>query len=396
MDPLRRARIGTTATFALGAAMCAVWIVRIPALVDKLHLDPSKVGIVVLFWGAGALLTMQLTRRLLVRFGTRRALRIFGPASTVTLALIGFANTYAWLLVGAAVFGMAFGVLDIAMNTQAAAIERAYGRHLMNGMHAGWSIGAIIGGIAGALTAAMHVSFSATVIGAAVVVTPIAIALGPSYLAEREEAHDAPVPKGRLPLVVYLAAAIGFAAFMVEGSVADWSGLYLHDHLASTEAVAALGYPAFEVGALIGRLTGDRVRTSLGTRNLLSAAGTATIAAFAIVLAAAGWWVGIVGFFLVGLAVATVVPLAFSIAGDILPARAAASIALTGTFGYTGLLLGPVAIGLLASATSLHQALYLPLVLGLAIALAGRALPKQWRIRAHDPARSPAAARQLP
>ncbi len=388
MDGLRRARIGTTATFALGASLCAVWIVRIPALVDKLHLDPSKVGVVVLFWGSGALLTMQLTRRMLVRFGTRRALRVFGPASTVTLALIGLATTYAWLLAGAVVFGMAFGVLDIAMNTQAAAIERAYDRHLMNGMHAGWSIGAIIGGIAGSVSAALHVSFGATVIGAAIIATPIAVALGPTYLAEDAQELDAPVAKGRLPLVVYLVGAIGFAAFMVEGSVADWSGLYLHDNLASTEAVAALGYPAFECGALIGRLTGDQVRTSIGTRALLTSAGIATMAAFGIVLAAGWWWLGIGGFFLVGLAVATVVPLAFSIAGDILPARAAAAIAVTGTLGYTGLLLGPVAIGLLADATSLHAALFVPIVLGLAIAIGGRALPQTWRIRSHDPATS--------
>ncbi len=381
---LRRARIGTTTTFALAAALCAVWIVRIPALVDKLHLDPSKVGTVVLFWGAGALVTMQLSRRPLVRFGTRRALRIFGPASTATLALIGLAPTFGWLLAAAVVFGMAFGVLDIAMNTQAAAIERAYERHLMNGMHAGWSVGAIVGGLAGSIAAAAHVSVGASIIGAAVVATPIAIGLGPTYLAEQVEANDAGPPHGRLPLVVYLVGAIAFAAFMVEGSVADWSGLYLHDNLASTEAVAALGYPAFEAGTLIGRLTGDRVRTRLGTRNVLTAAGIATTAAFGVVLAADRWWVGIPGFFLVGLAAATVVPLSFSIAGDILPARAAAAISVTGTLGYTGLLLGPVVIGLLADATSLHMALFIPLALGLGIALAGRALPRQWRIRARD------------
>jgi hypothetical protein len=135
----RRARLGTTLTFSLAASISAVWVVRTPALVDKLHLDPRGVGIVVLFWGSGALVTMQFTQRLVARFGTKSVLRVAGPASTVTLAPVGFAPSFAWLLAASVLFGMAFGVLDIAMNTQAAALERAYDRHLMNGTQVGAS-----------------------------------------------------------------------------------------------------------------------------------------------------------------------------------------------------------------------------------------------------------------
>jgi MFS family permease len=381
---LRRARIGTFLTFVLAAGLSAVWIVRVPAMVDKLHLRPSTVGTVVLCWGAGALLTMQLTRRLLVTVGTRRALLFAGPASTVTLALIGLAPNYPLLLAGAVVFGMAFGILDIAMNTQAAAIERAYGEHLMNGMHAGWSIGAVIGGIAGSICAGLGFSFTATVVGAAIVTTPLALALGPTYMKDEDEEHDQVVAKGRLPATVYLVGGIALAAFMVEGSVADWSGLYLTDNLDASQAIAALGYPAFELGALGGRLLGDRWRTSLGTRNLLTLAGLASAAAFTAVLTVNGWVLGLAGFFAIGVAVSTVVPMAFSLAGDIDPPRAAAAISTTGTLGYTGLLLGPVAIGMLADASTLRGALFVAVALGVVIAVGGRALPEHWRVRSHD------------
>ena len=270
---LRRARIGAFLTFVLAAALSAVWIVRVPAMVDKLHLRPSTVGIVVLCWGAGALFTMQLTRRLLVSVGTRRALLFSAPASTASIALIGLAPNYPLLLAAAVVFGMAFGVLDIAMNTQAAAIERAYGEHLMNGMHAGWSVGAVIGGIAGSIAAGLGFSFTATVVGAAIVATPLAVRTRADVHEGRGRGARPRVVRGKLPPVVYLVGAIAFAAFMVEGSVADWSGLYLTDNLHSSQAVAALGYPAFELGALGGRLLGDRWRTALGTRNLLTLAG---------------------------------------------------------------------------------------------------------------------------
>ena len=382
---LRRARVGTTLTFALAAAIEAVWVVRVPALVDKFDLDAGAVGIVVLCWGAGALLAMQLSRRILVRLGTRKALRVAAPASTVLLAPVGLAPTYPALLAAAGVFGMAFGLLDIAMNTQAAAIERGYDRHLMNGMHAGWSVGAVVGGLAGSVTAAQHWSFGAAIVGATVVATPIALALGPTYLSAGEEAHDAPSARGgRLPATVYLVGAIAFAGFMVEGSVADWSGIHLHEDLGSVEGFAALGYPAFETGALAGRLVGDRVRTALGTRRLITASGLATAATLGLVVGAGRPWLGLVGYFLTGVTVCPIAPVTFSVAGDIDPTRAAAAIAVTGTFGYSGMLLGPVVIGLLADATSLRGALLLAVALGLAIAVGGRLLPDQWRVRGHD------------
>jgi MFS family permease len=110
----------------------------------------------------------------------------------------------------------------------------------------------------------------------------------------------------------------------------------------------------------------------------------ATAAAFTLVITATNAWVGLVGYFLIGIAVCAVAPIAFSIAGDIDPPRAAASIAVSGTLGYTGLLVGPVVIGVLADATNLRIALLVAVALGVAIAVAGRLLPSQWRVRADD------------
>src|SRR6476469_7641947 len=102
-----RARIGSTATFGLAGALCAVWTVRIPALTDKLHLDPAGVGTAVLVWGIGAMITMQLARVAITRLGSRRTLLIAAPGSAVLSAGIGLAPTYPWLLVAAVAFGTA-------------------------------------------------------------------------------------------------------------------------------------------------------------------------------------------------------------------------------------------------------------------------------------------------
>ena len=72
------------------------------------------------------------------------------------------------------------------------------------------------------------------------------------------------------------------------------------------------------------------------------------------------------GFLLVGLALAAIVPLAFSVAGDLVPERASA-ISVVTTFGYGGFLLGPPMVGGLAELVGLRVALGVIVVAGLAI-----------------------------
>jgi MFS family permease len=387
---LRRARLGSAATFGLSGALCAVWTVRIPALSDKLDLSPAGVGTAVLVWGVAAMITMQLAQRAVARLGSRRTLLLAVPASTVLSAGVGLAPTYSWLLVAAALFGAAFGALDIGMNAQVAVLERVLGRHLMNGAHAGWSVGSVFGGLLGALSAYLHLTFGQAVVGMAVLCLPLAVALLPTYAADPPAAARTTAGRARVPRVVYLIGAVTCAAFIIEGSVADWSGLYLRDELHAREAIAALAYPCFEASMIIGRTVGDRVRGRLGIRTMLTGAGVGAAAALAVVVAAPHWWVALAGFFLLGLAICTVVPLTFSMAGALDDTGAA--IAKAGVMGYGGMLVGPVAIGYLANVTSLRAGLLVSVVLAVITSVLGRVVGSV-RLPAHtEPSPSRPAA----
>jgi MFS family permease len=365
-----RARIGSAATFALAGALCAVWTVRIPALTDKLHLDPAGVGTAVLVWGIGAMITMQLARTAITRTGSRRTLLWAAPASAVLSAGVGIAPSFPWLLVAAALFGAAFGALDIGMNAQVAVLERRSGRHLMNGAHAGWSIGSVVGGGLGALSAYLHLTFTQAVVGMAIICLPVAVTVLPTYVADRPAPSTVRAARSRVPPVIYLIGAVTCASFIIEGSVADWGGLYVRNELGGREAVAALAYPFFEAAMIIGRTAGDRVRRRIGARTMLTGAGSGVVVAFAIVVVAPHWWLALLGFFLVGLAVCTVVPLTFSMAGAL--DSTGAGIAQAGAMGYGGMLIGPVAIGYLASVTSLRAGLLVSVGLGAVTAVLGR------------------------
>ncbi|MBT2231109.1 MFS transporter [Nonomuraea sp. NEAU-A123] len=373
---LRIARYGAVLTFVLAGLLVGTMTVRIPALTDKLGLSESAVGVVLLAWGVGALITMQSMRRIMARAGSKTILRIGGPLTALGLVGVAFAPNLPLLLAASAFFGMAFGMVDIAMNAQGSAVERAYGRPLLNGMHAGWCVGAISAGAMGSLSIALGLSFTANVALVGLVSLPVAVLLGRTYLPEPPAARTTAKAARRLPPVVYLLGAIMFFAFMVEGTVADWNGLFMRDTLGAPEALAALGYPVFEVGMLVARLTGDRLGSRFGVRGIMTASGVATAGFFAVVLVAPAPLVAVVTMFFVGLGVATISPMTLSLAGTATD-NPGPAIAQAGAMGYAGLLLGPVVIGFLTDVTSLRAALGIAVVLGVAIAVAARFLPRQ-------------------
>ncbi|QXJ24791.1 MFS transporter [Actinomadura graeca] len=374
---LFRARLGAFLTFALAGLLTGVWVARMPALAAKFGTTEGEIGIVVLVWGLGAIFAMQSLRAVMARAGSRSVLRLALPLTAVSYAGVALAPTYAVLLAAVAVFGMAFGVTDIAMNAQGSAVERAHRRSIMSGLHAGWCVGAMSGGLFGVATAAAGLGFTATVLAAAALTLPVGLALGRTYLPDpAAPARDgAGNGRRRMPAAVYLIGILAFIAFMTEGSIADWSGLLLHEEMGATQAVAALGYPAFELAMLLGRLVGDRVRTRLGTRRLLAGAGVGTALGMTVVVLAPAAPVAVAGFFVTGLVVCTVVPTTISLAGTADPDRPAAAVAQVGAMGYGGLLLGPVVVGFLSDATSLRVGVGIVVVLALLIAVGARFVP---------------------
>lgn len=404
---IRRARLGVAGTFALAGGLCAVWTVRVPALKDKLAVSDGQLGLIVLAFGIGGVASMALMGRLVARYGSRRLLRLAVPLCTLAVAGIGLSPNLPLVIAAGLGFGVVFGITDVAMNTQASLLEQRYGRSLMAGMHAGWSIGAVTGGILGAVAAKADLGFTASVVTAAVVGVPVALWLRSTYLPDAPSSASSPSPVERepmaapgkprgaraagdsrtsrrtssrvsLPVAVYIAGAIAFCGYMIEGAVADWSGLYLRDTIGSAEAVAALAYPLFEGATALGRLTGDRITNRFGARAVLTVSGLAAAIGLSLAIAARGTATGLAGFFLVGLGACLIVPLAFSVGGALGggdPATAGTAIARIGAMAYTGLLLGPVVIGFIADASTLRIGLSMTLLLALAVAVGARLLP---------------------
>ena len=117
----------------------------------------------------------------------------------------------------------------------------------------------------------------------------------------------------------------------------------------------------------VGRLGAAWTVGRFGNRRTLLSAGLLAAVGMLLSLATLEPLLVVAGFLVVGLALSAVVPVAMSVAGDLVPGRAGGAISVVTTLGYGGFLLGPVIVGGLAEVFGLRIALGTIAVSGLLI-----------------------------
>jgi predicted MFS family arabinose efflux permease len=348
-------RAATFGTFFVNGAIVGTWVGQIPFAQERLDISKSVLGLALLCMALGALLAMPLTGQVLDRRSSATTTRAITLVYVPLLALPLVAPSP--LLLGAAllVFGAANGAMDVAMNAHGVAVEKTLGTPIMSSLHAGWSFGGLAGagGVAFAVQAGLDPRVEGLVAGFVVWLAALVITarLGPA------SAHSEHGPAGfALPSRgVLLIGALCFLVMMTEGAMGDWSGIYLRGDLDGGAAAAATGFAGFSLGMALARLAGDGLARRWGAGRLLTAGMALVTIALGATLLIANASLAVVGFALVGIGIANAVPLLFSAAGRVPPAGP--SLAAVFTLGYTGFIVGPPLIGVVADATSLPLAL---------------------------------------
>lgn len=360
--PLRarqRARAAVAITFAANGFLFGSWVPRIPEVKHHLGLSSGALGFALLAPAVGSVLSMSAYGRASARFGSARLTRFALVLFCAFAWLPGLATNLPTLWLTLFVWGTAIGGLDVVMNAQGVTVEHAYERPVLSGFHATWSLGSLAGALIGGAGAAAAIPIAAQQGVLAGVVLVGTLFAGRAYLPDPPHHGERPVAQRRsLPeLRLVLLGIAGLFALMSEGAVADWSGVLLRDNLGAHPAEVGLAYAAFSTTMTGGRLVGDRVVHALGRARsiaLLTVIGAAGLAVGMAFRALPG---AVIGFALLGIGLSVMVPVLFSTAAD--GAAPGPAIATVSTLGYTGFLVGPTAIGLIAQGTSVPFALWL-------------------------------------
>ncbi len=372
------ARCAAALLFLADGMVFGTWAALIPSFQQKFQLSHAKLGVLLLALIAGAMVSMPLTGKLTGRWGSQR---IAGPAAvgfSAMLLLLAFAPGYLTLMLAAWLFGFWKGALDISINSQAITLEQAIGRPINGSFQGWWSVGGL--GAAALLTLLMHQGYPPRALMVAMAILMLAPAI---WSFGRLLADSAPPkPAARMespkrPKLLWLLGGVAFLALFGEGSMFDWAAVYVHSVAGIPVAQAPIGFGAFIICMATARFLGDWVTLKAGPANTLRISGLLMAVGISVAVVTHHWLAILMGFALVGLGTANMVPVLYTATGRLPGAGTGANLAMVATMGYLGFLSGPPLIGFVAEAAGLPLALSLVIVTGAIIATLGAAIVRK-------------------
>lgn len=356
--------------FFLNGIAYASWLSRLPAIRVQLDLTAAQIGLLLLCLSLGTVCALPVSGWVITRLGPGRTIQ--AAAAFVVLGLGGLAvGVWSGSVVPAGLSLFAYGVgtstWDVAMNVEAADVERRFGRTLMPRFHAAFSAGTIAGAASGAAAAATSVPTSLHLVGVAVAVS-VAVPLAVGHFPRRQASGSlssgttagGTMAAWRERRTLLLGCMVlGFA--LAEGLANDWLALTLVDAYGSSEAVGAVAFAVFVTAMTVGRLLGGSAVDRWGRVPALRASAVLVAGGAALVAFSTPTGGAMLGALLWGAGASLGFPLGMAAAADE-ERRAAARVAVVSSIGYAAFLGGPPAAGLLADALGYRRAILIAVV----------------------------------
>lgn len=340
--------------FTLFGVIMGSWAGRIPAMAERVHVSHSALSMVLLMGGLGAVLSYPISSRMMASFGARKTLLFSGLALLCVLIAIGAAPTVPLLMMAVLSLGITASTFDVAINSAATAREKATGKSELSKLHGLGCAGGLAGATLGSLMASLHIM---PVTHFLMLAGPLAIGLYYAYtMLDADDTTGAAVEKKKFTLPrgeLLVLGALGFLGSMAEGSIADWSGVFLKEHFGASDGLAPLALSCFSVMMLLSRLVGDKLKARYGARPLVTSGSMLGAAGLFFAVLSPNAYLALVGFAVAGLGMSLVFPFVFSAAGG----QGPAALAGVASMAYSGSLMGPPVIGAIAQSFGMQIAI---------------------------------------
>ncbi|MEO0635467.1 MAG: MFS transporter [Pseudomonadota bacterium] len=381
---IRRARIAVSAVFFLLGAEMAVWAVMVPLIRLKFGWDEAELSRLLLAFGAGAILAVPTASYILKRRRHGQVTRMFGYMSLPLIGFVGIVSNVPALFVLVFAQGCLLAVTDIAMNANAVELEDEAGRPIVSSFHAWFSLGGFLGVLFGPMAAFFGLAQMGALSAAGLV---LAFTILQTHLLNRPvKTVEAAPSRGagwwrNIKWIILVLALANLTAYALEGTVVDWSGVYIEKVLGAEPAQYGLGFAVFSVAMAVMRFSGDALRARFGARRLLAFSCIVSAIAYAWVASVPTVWAALPAYALLGVGLANLVPILFVAAARVPGVTAGSGIALVAGLGYVGFLTFPPVVGFLATFYGLDTvflglAVIAALTTFIAVAMPGRPTEK--------------------
>ncbi|PIQ22495.1 MAG: MFS transporter [Cytophagales bacterium CG18_big_fil_WC_8_21_14_2_50_42_9] len=365
-------RLAVGAIFFLQGLCFASWASRIPTIQQNLGLSESALGAVLLSLPVGLMLSLPLSGWLITKIGSRKVAVINALFYSLILVFLGFAQNTYQLIAGLFFYGLAGNMVNISINTQAVGVEALYKKSIMASFHGLWSLAGFIGAALGTIMIGSNfIPFYHFLV--ILVVAWLGVTLSAPYLIKEDKkgSENQPIFVKPDKSLINL-GVIAFCSMICEGAMFDWSGVYFKKVVQAEPAWVGAGYTAFMCTMALSRFLADWLTSRFGLKAILQLSGILTAAGLIVAVLLPQLATAIIGFFLVGAGVSSVVPLVYGAAGKSEVLSPGVALAAVSTIGFLGFLVGPPLIGLVAGATSLRGSFSIIALMGLAITVVSR------------------------
>jgi len=368
IEKTTKAKIATQAIFLVCGLGISSWAPMVPYAKERLQLNDANLGVLLLFLGAGAISMMPISGILSDKFGSRKVILWAALLMAMVLPSLLLMDSPIWMGVMLFIFGSAVGTVDVAMNAHGVQVQNLHGKPIMSSLHGLFSVGGLFGSLG--LGFLMKIGLQPVVASIIIAVLLIVIVIWKySDLFDRDTERAAihefssQEQNGKSASYTWLTGSVlflgvmCFIVFLSEGAMLDWSAVFLRESRSVEEEFTGIGYAAFSVAMAAMRLIGDKLVARLDGRKVVVAGSMIAATGLFIVLLTPWVFTALLGFVLLGLGAANIVPVFISEGGRLKDVSASVAIPAITTIGYAGQLAGPALLGFIAEQYSLTIAL---------------------------------------
>lgn len=346
---LRTDRVAVSVLFLVNGFLIGNWAPKIPLLMNRLEIGETVMGLLILAFGIGSVTMMPVIGALTARYGSAPVLRVVSVIVLPILLIITVLPQLWMVAIVVVLFGGFVGGMDVAMNANAVAVEKAMGKAIMSSCHGFWSLGGLIGAATGGLLIGtlgeVGHAIAFTIVATIGILLVLPWIVRDNTTAGTRAQTPLALPRSLLP---YLVGIMALFCMLPEGVVLDWSAHFLQKELNATIELAALGYAAFSGTMAIMRFLGDHIRNRLGAVTTLRICAVIAMIGMSLGAMAPTAELAIAGFAFAGIGISNMVPIAFSAAGNLPGVPPGIGLSIVTVTGYSGILLAPSFIGFAA------------------------------------------------
>jgi len=343
--------------FFVNGVIIATIASRLLRIQDLYGLNDKQLGFLLLTMSIGAFIGMPITGWLIHKYKSHTVTGLTGWLLPIAFILIPWMPVWGLLFIPFFIVGVTNGIMDVGMNAQAVEVEKIWQRSIMTFFHALFSVGMLVGAGIGNLCVSYDVEPFDHFLGVGIFAV-VLLSMTSAYLLKDESTSQEDevlfaLPKGAL-------IGLGFIAFccmLGEGAMADWSSIYMERIVEASKSLQVAGLIAFTGMMALARFVGDTGRERYGDKKMMVLGAITSLIGIVLIITLLHPWLVILGFGLVGLGLANIVPIVYSLAGNFPGIAPGVGIAMATTIGYMGFMVGPPLIGFISDAVDLQFAL---------------------------------------